>query len=81
MAHIIDSEFYGNSWCTPEMRAVFDDRRRYQRWLDIEVVLAEVQSKLGIIPVEAAAEIREKAIVEKLDLNFIKAISHFSQKI
>ncbi len=72
MAHIIDSEFYGNSWCTPEMRAVFDDRRRYQRWLDIEVVLAEVQSKLGIIPVEAAAEIREKAIVEELDLDFIK---------
>jgi len=72
MSHIIDSEFYGNSWCTPEMRAVFDDRKRYQRWLDIEVILADVQAELGVIPAEAAREIRKNAVVDELDIGFIK---------
>ncbi|WP_243544144.1 class-II fumarase/aspartase family protein [Pseudodesulfovibrio tunisiensis] len=72
MAHIIDSEFYCNGWGTPEMRAVFDDRRRYQRWLDIEVVLAEVQAELGVIPAEAAREIKAKAKIEELDIDMIK---------
>lgn len=72
MPHIIDSEFYGASWCTPEMRELFDDSTRYQRWLDIEVVLAAVQAELGVIPAEAAAEIKAKARVEELDTDFIK---------
>lgn len=72
MSHIIDSEFYKNGWGTEEMRAVFDDRRRYQRWLDIEVVLAEVQAELGVIPAEAATEIKAKAKIEELDIDFIK---------
>lgn len=72
MAHIIDSEFYKNGWGTEEMRNVFSDRKRYQRWLDIEIVLAEVQAELGIIPSEAADEIAKKAKVELLDLDFVK---------
>ena len=72
MAHIIDSEFYKNGWGTEEMRNVFSDRKRYQRWLDIEIVLAEVQAGLGIIPSEAADEIAKKAKVELLDLDFVK---------
>ncbi len=72
MAHIIDHEFYKNSWGTEEMRQVFDDRLRYQRWLDIEVVLARVQAELGEIPAEAAEEIARAARVEDLDTEFIK---------
>ncbi|MGE4298764.1 MAG: adenylosuccinate lyase family protein [Desulfovibrionaceae bacterium] len=73
MAHIIDNEFYRDGWGTEEMRQVFDDRHRYQRWLDIEVVLAEVQAALGCIPAEAAQEIKRAAHVETLDIDFIKA--------
>ncbi|MFQ5793341.1 MAG: adenylosuccinate lyase family protein [Acidobacteriota bacterium] len=72
MSHIIDSEFYADSWGTQEMRDVFDDRRRYQRWLDVEVVLARVQAELGVIPAEAAEEIERNARVELLDLDRIK---------
>lgn len=61
MAHIIDHEFYKDSWGTAEMRAVFDDRARFDRWLDIEATLAEIQAELGIVPEEAAREIRAKA--------------------
>ena len=72
-ASIFDSQFYQNSWGTPEMRAVFDDKRRYQRWLDIEAALARVQAGLGIIPAEAAREITAKAKLELIDLDFVKA--------
>lgn len=72
MSHIIDNEFYGDGWSTAEMRKVFDDRARYQRWLDIEVALAEVQAGLGDIPAEAAREIAKTARIEELDIGFIK---------
>lgn len=72
MAHIIDSEFYKNGWGTKEMRDVFDDRKRYQRWLDIEVALANAQANLGIIPKYAAKEISKNAKLELLDLENIK---------
>ncbi len=72
MSHIIDNEFYGDGWSTAEMRKVFDDRARYQRWLDIEVALAEVQAGLGDIPAEAAREIAKAARIEELDIGFIK---------
>jgi len=72
MVHIIDSEFYKNGWGTKEMRDVFDDRKRYQRWLDIEVSLSKVQAKLGIIPAYAAEEIEKKAKMELLNIDNIK---------
>ncbi|GHA35528.1 adenylosuccinate lyase [Devosia pacifica] len=71
MAHIIDHRFYKNSWGTPEMREVFDERQRFQRWLDIWAGLATVQAELGIVPQEAADEIVAKAKVENLDEDFI----------
>ena len=73
MAHILDSEFYKDGWGTEEMREVFADRKRYQRWLDIEAVLAGVQAEYGVIPLEAAAEIARKGRVELLDLEFVKS--------
>jgi len=72
MAHIIDSEFYKDGWGTKEMRDVFDDRKRYQRWLDVEVALANAQAKLGIIPKYAAKEISKNAKLELLNLENIK---------
>jgi len=72
MAHIIDSEFYKDGWGTEEMRAIFSDRVRYQRWLDIEKSLSKAQAQLGIIPKYAAEEIIKKANIKILDLNRIK---------
>lgn len=72
LVHIIDSPYYAHIYASEEMRAVFDDRRRWQRWLDIEAALAGVQASLGVIPAEAAAEIGRKARLELLDLDFIK---------
>ena len=72
-AHIMNSEFYRNSWGTPEMRAVFDDEKRFDRWLRIEAALARVQAKLGIISPETAAEIDAKAHIANINLETLKA--------
>ncbi len=55
------------------MREIFHDRRRLQRWLDIEVALAKAQAKHGIIPQEAADEIARNARIEKIDIDQMKA--------
>lgn len=72
-SHIMDSEIYGDGWGTEEMRKIFDEKRRLQRWLDIEVALAKTQAKLGVIPQKAAEEITRKAHIENIDLNQMKA--------
>jgi adenylosuccinate lyase len=52
---------------TPELRAIFDEERLLERWLAIEVALAEAQAELGLIPPAAAATIREHATLGRLD--------------
>lgn len=68
----MNSEFYKNSWGTAEMRAVFDDERRFDRWLRIEAALARVQARLGIISAETAAEIDSKAHIANINLETLK---------
>lgn len=51
---------------------MFCDFRRLQRWLDVEVALANSQAKLGMIPVEAAARLEETANLNCLDSDAIK---------
>jgi len=43
------------------MRQIWSDERKYQIWLEIEVLACEGMAELGQIPKEDAAEIRKKA--------------------
>ncbi|MER3420576.1 MAG: fumarate lyase [Chloroflexota bacterium] len=70
--HLIDSELFRGAWSTPEVRDLFDDRARLQRWLDVMAALALEQAELGLIPRAAAEEIARKARVELLDLDAIR---------
>ncbi|MFH0916857.1 MAG: adenylosuccinate lyase [bacterium] len=49
-------------------QAMFSDRARFQRWLDVEASLARAQASLGMIPASAAESISSKATVDSLDL-------------
>ena len=62
-----DSPVFGTLYGSDAMRAVFDERAFLQRMLDVEAALAQVQARLGIIPADAAAAIRDAARVENLD--------------
>ncbi len=70
-SHPIDFEINPNVFSTSETTQIFDEKARYQRWLDFEAALAKVQGEMGIIPQEAAEEIGRKAKLEHLDLESI----------
>jgi 3-carboxy-cis,cis-muconate cycloisomerase len=70
--HIADSVFLRDLYGTDAMRAIFSDASLLQRWLDVEVALAQAQAELGVIPDAAAQEISRKADAEALDWAIIK---------
>jgi adenylosuccinate lyase len=72
-SHIVDSRFFSGGYATEEARRVFCDLRRLQRWLEVEVALAECQAELGVIPAEAARELAKTARLDLFDLEAIKA--------
>jgi 3-carboxy-cis,cis-muconate cycloisomerase len=68
-----DSPILGTLYGSDAMRAVFDERAYFQRMLDVEAALARVQSRLGIIPAEAAEAIGRAALVENLSAEELAA--------
>ena len=55
------------------MREVFDEKRRFARWLAIEAALAAAQGELGVIPKAAAETIVRAADIKNLDLARVAA--------
>src|ERR687895_2452661 len=45
----------------PEMGALWSERNRFQKWLDVEVAVCEVHAEMGTIPRDALSEIKSKA--------------------
>lgn len=68
-----DSFYFRDRFGTAAMRAVWEDRRTQQRWLDVEAALAEAEAELGLIPSDAADEIARAARIDELDLDSMKA--------
>src|SRR6185436_15440702 len=44
----------------PEMGRIWSDQRRYETWLLVETAAAEAMAVAGMVPAEAAREIRER---------------------
>jgi len=78
-SHPIDFEINPGVFSTPEMAQIFDEKARYQRWLDFEAALARVQGEMGVIPQAAAEEIISKAKLESLDFEGIRK-SYFDSR-
>jgi len=47
-------------YTSPEMGLVWSEQRRYEAWLQVETAAAEAMARAGIIPSEAAGDIRER---------------------
>src|SRR6186997_987463 len=45
----------------PAMGRIWEDQNKYQRWLDVELAVTETLAANGIVPRDAAAEIKAKA--------------------
>ena len=53
----------------PEMGRIWSEEAKFDSWMEVEVSAAEVMADRGIVPKEAAAEIRQKAAysIERID--------------
>ncbi|MGE3404114.1 MAG: adenylosuccinate lyase [Vicinamibacterales bacterium] len=58
------------------MGRIWSDQRRYETWLQVEVAAAEAMARAGIVPPEAAADLREKGA---FDIARIEAIEQVTQ--
>ncbi|PMR78824.1 adenylosuccinate lyase [Billgrantia endophytica] len=70
---VFDMTTMQHLWSTPEVREIFSESNKLQKWLDFEAALARTQAKLGIIPESVAREITESAKVELLDIGAMAA--------
>jgi adenylosuccinate lyase len=68
---VFDDALIKHLWSTDELRGIFSERNRVQKWYDYEAALALEQAALGIIPEAAAREIASRARVEHVDVENI----------
>jgi adenylosuccinate lyase len=60
----------------PDMGRIWSDQRRYETWLEVELAAADAMAEAGVIPPQAARELREKSA---FDIARIEAIEHVTQ--
>lgn len=65
---VFDMQSLQHLWGTDELRTIFGEENRIQKWLDFEAALAAAQAELGIIPAAAAEEIAAQAQVANIDI-------------
>jgi adenylosuccinate lyase len=57
----------------PDMAAVWTDTARMARWLEVELLATEAHAELGVVPVAAAKECRDRA--PRVDDEFVAAVA------
>ncbi len=60
-------------YARPEMKAIWTEEGRYQRWLEVEIAVCEVHAERGLIPADALEQIRKKAAVDPARVAEIEA--------
>src|SRR6202021_1616725 len=63
----IDSVIFRDIFGDADIRRIWSDENRTQRYLDFEAALARAQASIGMISKEAAAEITRVCKVENID--------------
>ncbi len=71
-SNVLDSILFRDSFGTPQMRAVFDDRELIRKYVQVEVALAKAQARCGVIPEAAAKEIAAKCNADTLDFDLLR---------
>ena len=59
----------------PEMGAIWSDQRRYDTWLEVELAAADAMADAGIVPAEAARELRAKASFDIARIDEIEKVT------
>ncbi|MCA1561542.1 MAG: adenylosuccinate lyase [Acidobacteria bacterium] len=62
-------------YTNPEMGAIWSDQRRYDTWLEVELAATDAMAEAGIVPVEAARELRAKASFDVARVDEIEKVT------
>jgi 3-carboxy-cis,cis-muconate cycloisomerase len=69
---LLDWTIYQDTFASPEMRAVFDERAAVRRWVDVERAASRAQARLGIVPAEAGPIIAANLDAAAVDLEQLR---------
>ena len=59
-----------------EMAAIFSERAKFSRWLEVEMLAVEARVRLGEVPVEDLSTIKERAAFDVERIQEIEAVRH-----
>src|SRR5919112_89194 len=62
-------------YTNPEMGAIWSDRRRYETWLEVELAAADAMAEAGLVPREAAAEMRARGDFDIARIEEIESVT------
>jgi adenylosuccinate lyase len=60
-------------YTTPEMKRLWSDENRYRRWLEVELLACEAWARLGVLPADEVAELRQRCRVDTARIDAIEA--------
>ena len=63
-------------YTNPEMGSIWSEQRRYETWLEVELAATDALAAAGIVPAEAARELRSRAA---FDIDRIEEIEQTTQ--
>ncbi len=63
-------------YTNPEMGRIWSDQRRYETWLQVEIAAVDAMARAGIVPEDAARDIRTRAA---FDIDRIEEIEQTTQ--
>jgi adenylosuccinate lyase len=60
----------------PEMTALFSERAKFERWLEIETLAVDARVRMGDVAVEDLSKIRERAAFDVARISELEATTH-----
>ena len=65
-----------NRYSRKELRKIWEEKNKYQIWLDIEIAAAIAMEKLKLIPKGVAAKVKRKAAINVVRIHKIESKIH-----
>src|SRR3954467_11025739 len=62
-------------YTNPEMGRIWSDQRKYETWLQVEIAAVEAMARAGIVPTDAARDIRDKGAFDIARIEDIEQIT------
>ena len=63
-------------YTNPEMGRIWTEERRYQAWLEVELAAADAMAQSGLIPADAAQQLRARASFDVARIEEIEQTTH-----